>query len=116
MNPFLVLDLPLDTTDEQVRAAYQKLLRRYPPEQHPARFQIIQEAYEALRGARDRTNWQLLHLENSRAGLLEALESFARLPGRMKPPGAAAFRAFLHGCASAAMRAQSSPPSSLPTR
>ncbi len=107
MNPFLVLDVPVDATDEQVRAAYQNLLRRYPPEHRSREFQIIQEAYQATRTAADRHHWLLFHLPTARIGPLEALENFARLPGRMKPPGAAAFLTFLRGCANAALREQS---------
>ena len=107
MNPFLALDVPVDATDEQVRSAYQNLLRRYPPEHRPREFQIIQEAYQATRTSADRMRWQLFHLPSERIGPLTALENFARLPGKMKPPGAAAFRAFLGGCASAVLREQS---------
>lgn len=107
MNPFLVLDVPVDATDEQVRAAYQNLLRRYQPEHRPREFQTIQEAYQAIRTAADRQRWQLFHLPLGRIGPLEAVENFARLPGRMKPPGAAAFHSFLRGCATAALREQS---------
>ncbi len=104
MNPFLVLDVPVDTTDEQVRAAYQNLLRRFPPEHKPSEFQIIQEAYQATRTAPDRLRWQLFHVPDERIGPMEAMEKFAHLPGKMKPPGAAPFRTFLRGCANAALR------------
>lgn len=107
-HPFLILEVPADATDEQVRAAYQVKLRRYPPEHHPEHFQMIQEAYQTLRTARDRRNWQLLHLEDSADGPLEKLEAFARFPGRMKPPGAGPFRSLLRSCAAAALRTQSS--------
>lgn len=107
MNPFLALDVPMDATDEQVRAAYQKLLRRYPPEHRPREFQIIQEAYQETKTAADRRRWLLFHLPTGRISPMEALENFARLPDRMKPPGAAAFRTFLRGCANTALREQS---------
>jgi len=107
MNPFLVLDVPVGVSDDEVRAAYQSLLRRFPPEHHPDEFQLIQEAYQSLRTARDRWRWRLLHLENGHDGPLEALERFARLPGRLHPPGAPAFRRLLRSCAAAALREQS---------
>jgi hypothetical protein len=110
MNPFLVLDVPLDVSDDGVRTAYQALLRRYPPERCPERFQQIHEAYQKLRTARDRWHWCLLHLDNGHDGPLEALEKFARLPGRMRPPGAPALRAFMRGCAAAALREVSAAP------
>lgn len=110
MNPFLVLDVPVGVSDDGVRAAYQKMLRRYPPEHRPVQFQQIQEAYQALRTGRDRWRWRLLHLDNSRDGPLEAMENFARLPGRLRPPGAPAFRGLLRACAAAAMRESSAAP------
>ena len=110
MNPFLVLDVPLDASDADVRAAYQSLLRRFPPERRPEQFQIIQEAYLSLRTERERWSWRLLHLGGGGDGPLEALENFARLPGRIRPPGATAFRGFLRSCAGAAKREQSACP------
>jgi DnaJ-class molecular chaperone len=104
MNPFLVLDVPVTATDEVVRAAYQRLLRRFSPEHRPEEFQMIQEAYQALRTARDRWQWRLFHLPKERTGPLRAVETFARMPGRARPPGAAAFRAFLGACATSASR------------
>ena len=104
MNPFLVLDLPVDASDADVRAAYQRLLRKYPPEQRPEQFQQIQEAYGQLRTVRDRWRWRLLHLETDRIGPAAGLEEFARLPGRLRPPGAKPFRALLKSCAAATLR------------
>lgn len=104
MNPFLVLDLPTTASDKEVRAAYQQLLRRFPPEHRPQEFQLIQEAYQALRTERDRWRWRLLHLPTKDESPLEVVEEFVRLPQRAKPPGAPAFRAFLRGCAAAASR------------
>ncbi len=104
MNPFLVLNVPTTAADDEVRAAYQGLLRRFPPEHRPAQFQLIQEAYQALRTERDRWRWRLLHLTSIHTGPLEIVEEFGRLPGRAQPPGAPAFRTFLRNCATAAKR------------
>jgi len=104
MNPYLVLDLPPAAGDADVRSAYQRLLRKYPPENRPEQFQKIQEAYGLLRTSRDRWRWKLLHLNDHRTAPVEALEEFARLPARMTPPGAKPFLAFLKSCAAAAGR------------
>ncbi len=109
MNPYLVLDLPSDADDSAVRSAYQRLLRKYPPEHRPEQFQLIQEAYSQLRTSRDRWRWQLLHLKNERSSPVEALEEFARLPGRLQPPGAKPFQALLKSCSAAAARDAAKP-------
>lgn len=61
LYPFLVLDLPEQTTDAAVEARYQALLRRAPPDREPERFQIIRAAYEALRTERDRIDTLLFY-------------------------------------------------------
>lgn len=53
-DPYLLLGLPEDVTDEQVRAAYHRQLRLHPPEQSPERFAAISEAYETVRTLEDR--------------------------------------------------------------
>lgn len=103
MNPFLVLGLPLRCSDEEVRAAYHTLLRKHTPEQDAAGFQQVQEAYAALRTERDRWRWHLLH-DLPPESPLGAVEALARMPGRSRPPGAAAFQSLLSDCASAAWR------------
>ncbi len=109
MNPYLVLDLTPDAGDGDVRSAYQRLLREYPPEHRPEQFQKIQEAYGLLRTSRDRWHWKVLHLKDQRTGPVEALEEFARLPAKMRPPGAKPFQALLKSCAAAASRDAAKP-------
>jgi len=110
MNPYLVLDLPPDAGDGDVRSAYQRLLRKYPPEHQPDQFQKIQEAYSLLRTSRDRWRWKLLHLKDRRTGPVEALEEFVQLPARMRPPGAKPLLALLKSCVAAAARDATKPP------
>jgi curved DNA-binding protein CbpA len=104
MNPFLVLDVTPDCSDEDVRAAYHRLLREFPPEKFPSEFQQIHEAATALRTERDRWHCHLLHQPASVQSPLEALEAFARLPGRARPPGFPAFKSLLRACAGAARK------------
>jgi curved DNA-binding protein CbpA len=106
MNPFVVLNLPRDCTDEQVREAYHRLLRQYPPEQFPAEFQRIQEAAAALKTERDRWKCHLFYRPEEPISPMETLEVFSRLPGRIQPPGFPAFKSFLRANAAAACPAQ----------
>ena len=48
MNPFLVLGLPEHCTDDDVRQAYQALLRLHPPEKDPYAVKLINNAYNAV--------------------------------------------------------------------
>jgi len=103
MNPFVVLDLPYACSDAEVRARYQSLIKRYPPETQPEAFQLINEAYEKLRTERERWRWFFFNKEPPVGDTpLEVLEAFARLPGRRRPPGRDAFRQLLAGAVEAA--------------
>jgi curved DNA-binding protein CbpA len=42
------LNLPPDADSEAVEKAYQRLVRRYPPEFHPEKFRILDESYRHL--------------------------------------------------------------------
>ena len=108
MNPFIVLNLPADCTDEQVRSAYHSLLRKYPPETSPAEFQMIQEAATALKSAGARWRCHLFHQPAEAESPLEVLRRFSRLPGRSCPPGFSAFKSLLRASASAARQSQQS--------
>jgi DnaJ-class molecular chaperone len=102
MNPFVVLNLPRDCSDADVRSRYHELIRKYPPEHFPHEFQCIQEAASALKDARSRRRVHLFHLANHYQLPMATLEEFARLPDRRTPPGFPAFKAFIRACASAA--------------
>jgi curved DNA-binding protein CbpA len=43
-----VLNLNVDATREDIDRAYQRMVRRYPPEFHPERFRRIDESYRTL--------------------------------------------------------------------
>jgi curved DNA-binding protein CbpA len=102
MSPFVVLDVKPTSTDEEVRAAYQRLLREYPPEKSPAEFQAIQAAYQATKNTRQRWKAFLLECEIPGEDPVDVVRKFSQLPGKAKPPGAPAFRAFLTACVKAA--------------
>jgi hypothetical protein len=47
------LNLPPDADAEAIEKAYQRLVRRYPPEFHPDRFRIIDDSYRQLTSLSD---------------------------------------------------------------
>jgi DnaJ-class molecular chaperone len=54
MNAREVLGLDAKAGDEEIRAAYLRLVKEYPPEKAPEEFERIRDAYETLRDPRRR--------------------------------------------------------------
>jgi curved DNA-binding protein CbpA len=55
LKSFLVLGLPMDASDVQIRKKYLKLVKIFAPEKAPEQFQRITTAYEAVKDSRRRT-------------------------------------------------------------
>lgn len=84
-SPLATLGLGPGASAEEIRAAYRKLVRRYPPELAPLEFARIHRAYELLRSPGRR-------LEESLSKPEEALDrlgggtGLALAPPRPAPP------------------------------
>jgi DnaJ-class molecular chaperone len=63
MYPFLVLDLPHDTSDQQTAERYQQLVSQYPPDRAPETFVAIRQAYEAIKDERARLQTRLFDFD-----------------------------------------------------
>jgi DnaJ-class molecular chaperone len=57
--PYLLLGISSDATDAEIRSRYLALVKQYPPESAPERFQRITEAYESIRSQRRRISARL---------------------------------------------------------
>ena len=84
-DPYAVLDLAPDSTDEAIRRRYLQLVRTYTPERAPERFAAIREAYEKLRDPISRLRYRIFA-----AGQDDSLEAIiadakASLPRRRIP-------------------------------
>jgi len=75
-DPYSVLGLPPDSTDEVIRRQYLTLVRAYTPERAPERFAAIREAYEKLRDPVRRLRYRLFEVGQEDA--LEALVTDAK--------------------------------------
>jgi curved DNA-binding protein CbpA len=84
-DPYTVLDLALDSTDEVIRRRYLQLVRTYTPERAPERFAAIREAYDKLRDPVSRLRYRVF--EAGKDDTLEAIiaDAKARLPRRRVP-------------------------------
>jgi curved DNA-binding protein CbpA len=59
-DPFTILGVSEEAEDEEIKRRYLALVRAYPPDQAPDRFQIYRSAYEALADERSRLESLLL--------------------------------------------------------
>ncbi len=59
LKSYLVLDLPLDATDQDIRKKYLQLVKIYSPEKTPEEFQKITIAYESIKDKRTRMTTEL---------------------------------------------------------
>ena len=82
-DPRQVLDIPPDAGDEEIRAAYLRKVKEYPPDRAPQEFEKIRDAYEALRDPRRRTRELLLSADPKQklSSLLEGRASERRFTG-----------------------------------
>jgi curved DNA-binding protein CbpA len=53
-DPRAVLGVAPDATDEQIRAAYLRKVKEFPPDRNPVEFEQVRDAYELLRDRRQR--------------------------------------------------------------
>lgn len=87
-DPFAVLGVDDDAGDETIRQHYLALVRRFPPDREPDRFQEIRRAYEAIRGERERLEARLL--QSSTAALTRLKLDCLRAAGRDRRRASAA--------------------------
>jgi len=59
LKSYLVLDLPLDATDQEIRKKYLQLVKAYSPEKNPDAFKEITTAYESIKDERTRAATEL---------------------------------------------------------
>lgn len=62
-DPYEVLELPADASEEMIRQRYLELVRQFPPDRAPERFTAIRSAYEALHDPVRRLRTELFNLK-----------------------------------------------------
>lgn len=82
-DPRQVLDVAPEAGDEEIRAAYLRKVKEYPPDRAPREFEKVRDAYEILRDPRRRTRQMLLSADprQSLASLLDGRVSERRYTG-----------------------------------
>jgi DnaJ-class molecular chaperone len=64
-DPFATLGVGEDADDAAIKARYLALVRAYPPDREPERFQALRRAFEAISGQRQRLEHKLLHTSSA---------------------------------------------------
>ena len=80
-DPFTVLGVAEDASDEEIRRRYLALVREFPPDRAPDRFQDYRTAYEALSDERKRLETKLLHTNSAALSRLSMAALQAAVPG-----------------------------------
>ncbi len=64
-DPFTILGVAEDADDDQIKQRYLSLVRAFPPDREPERFQAYRAAYEALRDQRKRLETKVLQTNDA---------------------------------------------------
>ena len=72
-DPFTVLGVGEDVGDDEVKRRYLALVRAFPPDRDPERFQLYRAAYEALRDERKRLEVKLLQNNSAAVSRMKLL-------------------------------------------
>ena len=84
-TPLETLGVSAEATDEEIRAAYLRKVKEYPPDRAPAEFERVRDAYEALRDPRKRAQAMMMSADPMMP--LTALLDDREPPRRFVGPG-----------------------------
>jgi curved DNA-binding protein CbpA len=82
-DPWSVLGVPSDADDEQVRAAYVRKVKEFPPDRAGPEFEKIRDAYEQLKDPYRRAKYMILgaNVDRPLESLLEDMPMVRRYVG-----------------------------------
>jgi len=82
-DPREVLEIEAEAGDEEIRAAYLRKVKQYPPDRAPREFERVRAAYDRLRDPRLRTREMLLSVDPKQplASLLDGVKSKRQFTG-----------------------------------
>ena len=82
-DPRQVLEVEAEAGDEEIRAAYLRKVKEYPPDRSPREFERVRDAYDMLRDPRRRTRSLLLAADPNQplSALLDGRKSNRQFTG-----------------------------------
>ena len=99
LDPFTLLGVAEDADDAEIRRRYLALVRDFPPDRGPERFQELRAAYEALGDQRKRLETKLLSADTAALSRLRmaALRAGSRDGAPARAPRAAVAALLVEG-------------------
>jgi DnaJ-class molecular chaperone len=61
-TPFEILEAPDTATDSEIKSAYLKQVRQFPPDRYPEKFKQIKIAYDQISGEKNRIAYRLFNV------------------------------------------------------
>jgi curved DNA-binding protein CbpA len=99
MNPYLILNVPLDANDQIIRRAYLDAIKLAPPDHDPKRFQAVSAAYEQIKDEPSRHHYTLFNRTAPGDSPLDAFVCYLRLRPQRQPLPFDVMKEFLRTCA-----------------
>lgn len=93
-DPFMLLGVDESADDEAIKRRYLALVRAWPPDREPEKFQALRQAYEAVSTPRQRLEWKLLHTSTAALSRLK-LHCLAAPAAEVRRPSQATMNALL---------------------
>jgi curved DNA-binding protein CbpA len=97
LDPFTVLGVTEDADDAEIRRQYLALVRTYPPDRAPERFQELRAAYDVLLDERKRLETKLLTANSAALSRLRVAALRAGDRGRARATTAATSALLIEG-------------------
>ena len=99
MNPYQLLGITAESDDASVRGRYLELVKRYPPERYPDKFNQIHTAYNALKDEKSRLQYYLFNDDTWVDSPFEALLDYFSMAEKRTPQDFKNMKEFLKKCA-----------------
>jgi curved DNA-binding protein CbpA len=98
MNPYLVLNVPVDANDARIRRAYLEAIKQATPDKDPKRFQAFTEAYNKIKDESSRLRHALFNRNTGGDSPVDVLVRYAQTQNQSQPLPFEAMKEFLRAC------------------
>jgi curved DNA-binding protein CbpA len=98
MNPYLLLGVPRDASDQAIRQAYLDAVKEATPETDPERFKAVNGAYEQIKDQTSRCGYEMFHSDSPGESPLAVFASHTQFCPKPAPLSLEAMKEYLRAC------------------